>query len=440
MNAKREIRQRRLLVILVLLDIAMSLAIVVVGFNLYSERMRSELTNAANGAARTAANIIDADRVNYWLEKGADDEYNEELQTLQVLRDNTPDLEYLYIYQIKEDGCHVVFDTDGGEGDAGKLGELVGFDPTFEPLIPTLLDGGRIDPIESNDSWGWLMTVYEPINDSDGKCVAYAGADISMLKIREYLKSYIMRALMISLLFLVLIIFISMRVSIGFYKTNEMEILLEQQKRDKNLITEIVEAFAKIIDLKDRYTNGHSTRVAEYTVMLARELGFSDEEVQNYYNIALMHDIGKIGVPDEVLNKPGKLTDEEYEEFKSHTTRGYDALDEISLMPELAIGAGYHHERPDGKGYPTGLKGAEIPRVAQIISVADTFDAMYSDRPYRKKMDFDKVVETIKEVSGTQLASDVVDAFLRLVENGEINAESGTNSKNSAANIVKKSD
>ena len=94
----------------------------------------------------------------------------------------------------------------------------------------------------------------------------------------------------------------------------------------------------------------------------------------------------------------------------------YNALKEISVMPELAIGAASHHERPDGKGYPLGLKGNAIPRVAQIIAVADTFDAMYSDRPYRKRMDFDKVVSIIKEVSGTQLTEDVVDAFLRLVE------------------------
>ena len=185
----------------------------------------------------------------------------------------------------------------------------------------------------------------------------------------------------------------------------------------------MIEAFAKIIDMKDKYTNGHSTRVAEYTAMLARELGYDEEEVEKYYNIALLHDIGKIGIPPEVLNKPGKLTDKEFNIIKSHSAQGYKVLKDISIMPELAIGAGAHHERPDGKGYPKGLKGDEIPRVAQIIAVADTFDAMYSDRPYRKRMNFDKAVSIIKEVSGTQLQDDVVDAFLRLVEKGEFKAE-----------------
>ncbi|MBQ7725511.1 MAG: HD domain-containing protein, partial [Clostridia bacterium] len=152
---------------------------------------------------------------------------------------------------------------------------------------------------------------------------------------------------------------------------------------------------------------------------LARELGYDEETVEKYHNIALMHDIGKVGIPDSVLNKPGKLSDEEFSLIKSHTSRGYEVLENISLMPEIAIGARAHHERPDGKGYPLGLKESEMPRVAQIIAVADCFDAMYSNRPYRNRMNFDKVVSIIKEVSGTQLTPDVVDAFLRLVEKGE---------------------
>ena len=196
----------------------------------------------------------------------------------------------------------------------------------------------------------------------------------------------------------------------------------KKEQEQKLLIREIVEAFAKVIDMKDKYTNGHSTRVAEYTAILAKELGYDDETVEKYRNIALLHDIGKVGVPPEVLNKPGKLTDTEFNIIKSHSALGFNTLKNISIMPELSIGAGAHHERPDGKGYPKGLKGDEIPRVAQIIAVADTFDAMYSDRPYRKRMNFDKAVSIMKEVRGTQLTSDVVDAFLRLVEKGQFRA------------------
>lgn len=206
----------------------------------------------------------------------------------------------------------------------------------------------------------------------------------------------------------------------GVYLFREQTQALRQKQRESSvLLSEITTAFARVIDMKDSYTNGHSSRVARYTAMLARELGCDDETVEKYYRIAQLHDVGKIGVPKSVLNKPGKLTDEEYEIIKSHTQKGYDVLKDISIMPELAIGAQAHHERPDGKGYPNHLKGNEIPRVAQIIAVADCFDAMYSNRPYRSRMNFDKAVSIIREVSGTQLTPDVVDAFLRLVDRGE---------------------
>ena len=194
--------------------------------------------------------------------------------------------------------------------------------------------------------------------------------------------------------------------------------LMAKDEENKTFVREMIEAFAKTIDMKDKYTRGHSSRVAEYTSMLAREMGRDEDTIDKYYNIALLHDIGKIGVPPEVLNKPGKLTDKEFSIIKSHSALGYEVLKDISIMPELAIGAGEHHERPDGKGYPKGLKEDEISDVARIIAVADTFDAMYSDRPYRKRMNFEKAVSIIREVAGTQLSSDVVDAFLRLVEEG----------------------
>ena len=216
---------------------------------------------------------------------------------------------------------------------------------------------------------------------------------------------------LVALLLLVMIVRLYVR-----RKTQKLE---KKHKETMAFVSGITEAFAKVIDMKDRYTNGHSSRVAQYTAMLARELGCDEETVEKYYRIALLHDVGKVGVPQEVLNKPGKLTDEEFEIIKSHTSQGYEALKQITIMPELAIGAQAHHERPDGRGYPNHLKGDEIPRAAQIIAVADCFDAMYSNRPYRNRMNFDKVVSIIKEVSGTQLTPDVVDAFLRLVEKGE---------------------
>ena len=186
------------------------------------------------------------------------------------------------------------------------------------------------------------------------------------------------------------------------------------------MIQDISGAFAKCVDMKDVYTNGHSTRVAHYTALLASRLGKTSDEVDRIYNIALLHDIGKISIPDNILNKPGRLTDEEYQVMKSHSSRGYDILRDVSIAPELALGAGYHHEKYDGTGYPSGLKGDEIPQVAQIIAVADTFDAMYSTRPYRKKMAIDAVADELRRIAGHQLNPDYVKLFLQLIDEGAV--------------------
>ncbi len=199
--------------------------------------------------------------------------------------------------------------------------------------------------------------------------------------------------------------------------------LLRKQEEHTKMIDEMTRVFANCIDMKDAYTNGHSFRVAKYTAMLAKKLGKSDEEIHQIYNIALLHDIGKISIPDSILNKPGRLTDEEFVVMKNHPARGNEILKDVTIAPELALGAGYHHERVDGRGYPSGLKGDEIPEVAQIIAVADTFDAMYSTRPYRKKMELSTVVDEIRRSAGTQLSEKVVNAFIQLVDEGAFDGE-----------------
>ena len=418
---EREVRHKRLLIIWVVLAAVMATAITVTSVAILTSQIRQNREKTVAGAAKLAANAVDPAKVDYWFENGKDAEYAETFEMLKDVRENTPHLKYLYIYQIKPDGCHVLLDTDPEE--PGNLGDLQPFDESFEPYLPALLAGKEIDIIESNDSFGWLLTKYEPIYDTSGRCVAYAGADISMEEIRDYTRNLVLIIVLIAIIFLAACVIIGLKLSIDKYKEDEIERLRDQQQRDKQLIREIIESFAKVIDMKDSYTQGHSFRVAKYTEMLARELGYDEETVEQYHNIALMHDIGKVSIPDQVLNKPGKLTDEEFDIIKSHTVRGYDVLNSISLMPDLVVGAEFHHERPDGKGYPKGLEGDEIPRVAQIIAVADTFDAMYSDRPYRDRMNYDKAINIIKDASGTQLTEDVVDAFLRLAEKGELRAE-----------------
>ena len=228
------------------------------------------------------------------------------------------------------------------------------------------------------------------------------------------------RAMSLPAIFVTMVAIVSVLL---IYQRNE-KVLNVQENHRKDLVeftNSIIDAFSVCIDGKDSYTNGHSLRVARYTRMLARKLGENEETAQKFYNIALLHDIGKIGIPDSILNKPGKLTEEEYDTMKSHTYRGYEILKKVKTQKDIADGAQYHHERFDGKGYPARLYGEKIPYVARIISVADAFDAMSSTRPYRKKLPMDFIVEEIKKCSGSQFDPVVANAFLELYDEGVFN-------------------
>ena len=179
-------------------------------------------------------------------------------------------------------------------------------------------------------------------------------------------------------------------------------------------------AIAKTVDAKDQRTSQHSERVSHYAVMIAKELGWSDTDCENLRKAAKMHDIGKIGIPDSILNKPARLTDEEYRVMKSHTVQGGEILKGVTLVPHVVEGALYHHEHWDGRGYPKGLKGEEIPPFARIIGVADAFDAMTANRIYRKQLDLGYVLSELKKGSGTQFDPQAADILLRLLENGTI--------------------
>ena len=200
---------------------------------------------------------------------------------------------------------------------------------------------------------------------------------------------------------------------------------LYQQQIKLNMANETVMAIANAVDAKDVRTHQHSTRVAEYAELIAREMNCfkwwqRGKMLSNLRKAAQLHDIGKIGIPDSVLNKVGRLTDEEYAKMKSHVISGAEILKDFTLVEHVEDGTRYHHERYDGKGYPEGLKGDQIPLFARIIGVADTFDAMTSNRVYRSSMDTDYVMNEMKRGRGTQFDPDALDAFLRLVEKGVI--------------------
>ena len=195
----------------------------------------------------------------------------------------------------------------------------------------------------------------------------------------------------------------------------------ERHERDNIIINESIETFTGFIDAKDPYTNGHSKRVAIYTKQIAQEMGYSGEELDRIYYVALLHDCGKIGVPDSILGKPGKLTDEEFEIIKSHTVRGGEILNSFKSLRNAGEGALYHHERYDGKGYPEGRSGEDIPLIARIICVADSFDAMNTDRVYRNKLPREKIIEEFEKNKGLQFDPKIADIMLNIIKNDKFN-------------------
>ena len=203
-------------------------------------------------------------------------------------------------------------------------------------------------------------------------------------------------------------------------REKKMEQQLEAANKQVEMGKQTVIAIARTVDAKDQRTSDHSRRVAMYSRQIAEAYGLDKKQCQDIEWTAQMHDIGKIGIPDSILNKPARLTDDEYAEMKTHTTRGADILKDFTLLDNVIDGAEYHHERFDGRGYPKGLKGEEIPLFARIIGVADAFDAMTANRVYRQKMDFSYVLGEMERGRGTQFDPKCVDILLKLIADGRI--------------------
>lgn len=173
---------------------------------------------------------------------------------------------------------------------------------------------------------------------------------------------------------------------------------------------------AASIDARDRYTSGHSLRVAHWGREIAKDIGLAPERVEEIYIGGILHDIGKIGIEDEILNKKGRLTPEEYDRIKQHTVIGYEIILQAGMFNELLPAIRSHHERIDGKGYPDGLVGDEIPLMAKILAISDAFDAMVADRPYRKGLPVEEALQEIRRGSGTQFDEELAQHFIGIIE------------------------
>lgn len=241
----------------------------------------------------------------------------------------------------------------------------------------------------------------------------------------EYLDSFCIRIPVLFFACFLLALYINYkRKEAKIYQMREkerMEVSMEEERRKIGKITmQTIISICNAVDAKDSYTKKHSERVAKYSKIIANELRWSKQEQENLYNMALLHDIGKIGVPDAILNKHGKLTEEEFPLMRKHPIIGGEILKDFTIISDVSTGAYYHHERYDGKGYPVGLKGEEIPIEARIIGIADSIDAMNSDRVYRGKKDISYILEQLELGKGTQFDPNIDEIVISLIKKGKL--------------------
>ncbi len=275
--------------------------------------------------------------------------------------------------------------------------------------IPDDSIGMNVLPAHERNTFGMVMYSHGLMNIYRFQVIGYLEK-----KITDYPLFYVM--LVLTGVFLALVIG-NMAVVFRMRKLEHRRIM------DEKIIIDTLQMLAKLIDAKDSYTNGHSDRVAEYAVLLAKEMHMKPDDIRFMRYMGLMHDCGKMGIPDSVLNKPAKLTPEEMDIIRSHTVLGGKIVENFTAMPGVRECALYHHERYDGKGYPEGLKGEEIPLLARIICVADSFDAMNSDRCYRKRLKKSVIVKELKENAGTQFDPQIAMLMVKLIEEGKVECE-----------------
>ena len=470
--------------VLALLAVATLLIVLsagVVSFVQYRQTTIDEHIKLGQSVANLEAAVIDAERVDSYLALGEEAEgYKEtEMQLYNILY-STSDIQYIYVYRILPDGCHVVFDLDTPDLEGGEPGEIVEFDESFSDYLSDLFAGRSIEPLITNDTYGWLLTIYKPLFDQAGDCVCYVCVDISMGQITLNSLQFLVKVLSLALGAIILILATgvwlaeynlvlpvnTMAMAAGSFAYNSeagraesVELIRNLNIRTGDEIENLYHALAKttedsmqyiadiqrhsatiskmqnglimvladMVESRDQCTGDHVRKTAAYAKIIMDELRregkytdeLTDDFIQDVVNSAPLHDIGKIQVSDVLLNKPGRLTDEEFLQMQNHTVAGGDIIahaialvSDAGYLAEAKNLASFHHERWDGKGYPTGLSGEGIPLSARIMAVADVFDALVSRRSYKAPFPFEKAMNIIREEAGTHFDPAVAEAFM----------------------------
>ncbi|NLE64761.1 MAG: HD domain-containing protein [Elusimicrobia bacterium] len=382
---------------------------------------------------------------------------------LVPIQQNNPAIDSIYILSPtdKHGVWEFVFDSDPlarrGLGITSFPGDK--YNAARFPQMMKGLDGASADKKIERDEWGDMLSGYAPIRDAEGRTLAVLGVDIkaeevfaAQAGIRRRVALVIVGGLVLALL---LGSFFSRqivrpvrelsraaarlgegdldhRVVGGDYGSeiseltatfNRMADCLQQaQHKSQSYFYRVIQSLVRIVEAKDYYTRGHSERVAGYAARIASQMGFSSSEIDELKSVAVLHDIGKLGIHDDILNKKDPLTDEEWEVIRQHPVLGEEILKPLCIDEKMVALVRAHHERYDGAGYPDGLKGEQINVFAQILSVADAYDAMTSQRAYRSPMTREEAMAEIRQGRSSQFHPRVVDAFLDVLREESIRA------------------
>jgi putative nucleotidyltransferase with HDIG domain len=377
---------------------------------------------------------------------------------LENLKRINPSVKYVYTMAKtdKESILQFIVDPDFLEIGEGRV-ELTSYpgdeyDATHFPEMLKAFSGSTADRELGRDKWGVFLSGYSPIKDESGNTVAILGVDVSAGEVYAIQKGLHITAGLILFLGIILSLFLALLISKGI--ANPIKHLVDEirdmasgnlkhrvevkghdeiselarsfnqmakgldQSREKivNYFYSVVQSFVRMLEARDKYTKGHSERVAEYAEKIASKMGFSQEKATLLKELGLLHDIGKLGVGEEILNKKEKLTEAEWRLIRKHSSLGEEILKPILLNEELVNIIKGHHERYDGKGYPDGLSGDKIHIFSAIIAAADAYDAMTSPRAYRSSLNKEEAIKELERNKGTQFNPKVVDAFLEILK------------------------
>lgn len=474
--------KRRILLLLTAAFLLLTGILTAITMQQYYFSEKNTYTEEAKKIARFTANQIDGDKIDSYLKNGEDSYgYKETLELLYQIRESYSNIKYLYVLKMERDAAYAVFDLDTQDVGAYELGEKVEYEEAFKPYMDDLLEGNEVPVIESNDTFGWLLTAYSPVKNSSGETVCYVGVDVSLTYLSDFMRGFVVKVIMIFLGFLIMLLFVAIWLTemeivypvnslvhwaSGFMKNgddqktidkgvrslrkidirtgDEIEALyqaickmatdMSDQVRDIRYYADatakmqngLIITMADMVENRDSDTGAHVQKTAAYVRIITESLkrnGYYLEKLTPKYMSdvvmsAPLHDVGKINISDTVLNKPGKLTDEEYEIMKTHTIYGKEIMEKAistvegeNYLKEARNMAAYHHERWDGKGYPEGLHGEVIPLSARIMAVADVFDALTSPRVYKPAFPLEKALQIMEEGSGTQFDPKCINAF-----------------------------